>query len=348
MLYKVSEDTVESAERVNFSDVEISELNVENWVEKEPKILGEPLMIIGRQFEVEEVGDRLDLLALDKQGNLVIIELKSNVIRSEASLQAVKYASYLSNWQLEEIERQMGQYLEGDHDVIKDIEEFCEEDYEINDQQRIILAGGDVRPRTSSVTLWLRKQGVDIKIVQLEPWQDDEDIYLNPRVLIPLPAEEKFNIQALAEDKSKPWKEDGKDWHLNNRCSKDSAELLHSLIELIEESLAGVQGPNWRQKFYVSFKIHGSNWIYIRTQASTLRVQVSCNLADFDTKQIAEKLNMKAMKPDTGFDRELSNEVKKWTEKSRIVFRLRTDFEIDEKFAEILEDMKRSFEREVL
>lgn len=279
---------------------------------------------------------------------MVIIELKSDVIRSKASLQAVKYASYLSDWQLEQIERQMGGYLDGKHDVIKDIEDFCEEDYEINDQQRIILAGSDVRPRASSVTLWLRKQGVDIKIVQLEPWKDGEDVYLNPRVLIPLPAEEKFNIQALAEDKSKPWKEDGKDWHLNNRCSQESADLLRKLIELIEENLTDVQGPNWRQKFYVSFKINGSNWIYIKTQASTLRVQVSCNLADFDTGQVAEKLGMKALEPDTGFDRELSNEVKKRTEKSRMVFRLRSDFEVDEEFAGILEEMKRSFGREVL
>lgn len=67
MLYKVTGNTVESAGKVNFSDVDISEVNIESWVEKEPRILGEPLKVIGRQFRVEEVGDRLDLLALESR-----------------------------------------------------------------------------------------------------------------------------------------------------------------------------------------------------------------------------------------------------------------------------------------
>src|SRR6056297_1236097 len=110
MLYKIKNNNIESTEKIKFSDENIAEKNIENWVEKNPEMLGEPLKIIARQLNIQEVGDRLDLLALDKQGNLVIIELKTDVIKSDATLQAVKYASYLSDWKFDEIERQMYSY----------------------------------------------------------------------------------------------------------------------------------------------------------------------------------------------------------------------------------------------
>ena len=52
------------------------EENLEDWVITDPSLLGEPLLIIGRQVMIPEVRDRLDVLALDPQGNAVVVELK--------------------------------------------------------------------------------------------------------------------------------------------------------------------------------------------------------------------------------------------------------------------------------
>jgi len=347
MLYKIKNNNIESTEKIKFSDENIAEKNIENWVEKNPEMLGEPLKIIARQLNIQEVGDRLDLLALDKQGNLVIIELKTDVIKSDATLQAVKYASYLSDWKFDEIERQMYSYTNNEmenYDALEEIENFCEEDYEINDNQRVILAGRTVRPRTSSVALWLRNQGVNIKIVRFEPWKDEKDIYLHPKILIPLPAEEEFHI-SVTGDKSQPWKSEGKKWHLNNRCSEKSAELLQSFINMVKENFPKVEGPSWNQKFYITLKINGSNWIYIRTHNKNLRIQVNCVLDHFDIDEIAQKLNLESLEKDTNFKSStLDNQVKKWTGKSRIVFRITTDYEFKEELIEVLKTMKDSYE----
>lgn len=349
MLYKVTENKISETEKISFLQEKIKERNIENWIEKKPGILGEELKIIGRQVVIEGIGERLDLLALDKEGNLVVIELKTDIMKSSAVLQAVQYASYISGWQHKKIEKQMKNYFSSEIDFIEEIEDFCEEEYEINDRQRIILGGRKVKPRSSSVAIWLRKQGTDIKIVQLEPWKDEKEIYLYPKILIPLPAEEELQISNLVEDKSRPWKEDGKDWHLNNRCTKKSAELLNSIIDVVEENWSDVQGPNWNQKLYVSFKINGSNWIYVRTQGSNLRVQVRCFLNDFETEEIAERLRIKPLGTDVNFQRgENENCVKKWTNKSRMVFRLRADFVLDEEFTEILNELKESFESKII
>lgn len=44
------------------------------WIAKCPECLGEELLIIAKEFDgFEETRERLDLLALDKQGGLVVI-----------------------------------------------------------------------------------------------------------------------------------------------------------------------------------------------------------------------------------------------------------------------------------
>ncbi|TLU84817.1 MAG: hypothetical protein FDX21_05810 [Chlorobium sp.] len=60
---------------VNFAEMKLTEpYDIEDWIEKTPKVLGEELLILTRQFYVPS-GKKLDLLALDKKANLVIIEL---------------------------------------------------------------------------------------------------------------------------------------------------------------------------------------------------------------------------------------------------------------------------------
>lgn len=51
------------------------ESDLETWIAESPDILGERLLVIDRQREIEAVG-RLDLLCIDPSGKLVIIELK--------------------------------------------------------------------------------------------------------------------------------------------------------------------------------------------------------------------------------------------------------------------------------
>ena len=41
------------------------------WVENDPSIVGEDLLIIGRQVPIPEVNERIDLLAMDMSGDTV-------------------------------------------------------------------------------------------------------------------------------------------------------------------------------------------------------------------------------------------------------------------------------------
>jgi phage gp36-like protein len=70
------------------------ESELESWIVECPNILGEDLLIIAKQKEVQSVG-RLDLLAIQPDGGLVIVELKRGMAPREAVAQALDYASWL-------------------------------------------------------------------------------------------------------------------------------------------------------------------------------------------------------------------------------------------------------------
>ncbi|MCI0348343.1 MAG: endonuclease NucS [Acidobacteriales bacterium] len=70
------------------------ESELETWIVQNPEILGQDLLIIGRQGSQRGVG-RFDLLAIDSKSRLVIIELKRDKSPREAVAQALDYASWL-------------------------------------------------------------------------------------------------------------------------------------------------------------------------------------------------------------------------------------------------------------
>jgi hypothetical protein len=115
------------------------EHNLENWIAKDPAILGDDLLVIGRQQCIQGVG-KLDLLCIDRTGMLVIVELKRGSTAREAIAQALDYASWLNRTSEEEIRASAEDYLGRPLDDAFD-DRFQEELPELDCQShRIILA----------------------------------------------------------------------------------------------------------------------------------------------------------------------------------------------------------------
>ena len=80
----------------SFSELGVTERNhLQEWLAHQPDCLGEELLIIQKEFDgFDDTRERLDLLALDKDGNLVIIENKLDDRGRDVVWQALKHASY--------------------------------------------------------------------------------------------------------------------------------------------------------------------------------------------------------------------------------------------------------------
>ena len=83
-------------EEVDFAGLGFRERrDIQEWVAANPGILSDDLLIVGKEFSgFDRTGERLDLLAVDSDGKLVIIELKRDDTGADAHWQAIKYASY--------------------------------------------------------------------------------------------------------------------------------------------------------------------------------------------------------------------------------------------------------------
>ena len=234
--------------------------------------------MIGRQVAMDEGKDRIDLLALDTAGSLVVIELKRDLVGGSADLQALRYAALLSQWTHEDVRRQAeGYWRTISHQsstFAQAVEAFCEEGYEVNGGQRVILAGRDIKPRLGTVALWLRKQGIDTRVVAIRILRDEGRLYVQPQVIIPVPSDERLTARVQIGSSDKPWLSDGQAWHLEQRCSPKGRLVVEALVELIGRAVPDSEGPNWAQKQYVSWRHGSKNWIHMHTRSSGAAIDV--------------------------------------------------------------------------
>ena len=96
-----------AAAPVNLSEAGLREReHLQEWVVKNPQIVGSDALVITTEFDRWESRsgserDRLDVLALDSSGHLVVTELKRDQAPDTVALQSIKYAAMASRFDKE-------------------------------------------------------------------------------------------------------------------------------------------------------------------------------------------------------------------------------------------------------
>lgn len=106
MIYRLDkkENRIVPCNETDFKSVGILERqHIEKWIEDFPATVGEELLVITTEYERFKTSERLDILALDTDGNVVIVELKRDDSGKHADLQAIKYAAYCSTLPLTDV-----------------------------------------------------------------------------------------------------------------------------------------------------------------------------------------------------------------------------------------------------
>ena len=189
----------------SFADLGFKERShLQEWIAKKPSCLGEELLIIQKEFSgFSDTQERLDLLALDKQGSLVIIENKLDDTGRDVTWQALKYASYCSGLSKENILKVYQDYLTktGSSEKAEDLlAEFLEVDdiQEISLNkgvtQRIILVAANFRKEVTSTVLWLINFKLRVQCLKVTPYAMGNELLLNVEQIIPTKDTEDFMI----------------------------------------------------------------------------------------------------------------------------------------------------------
>lgn len=142
--------------------------DLEQWIASNPEILGQGIVVIGRQVQTRS--GPLDLLAIDKAGNLIVIELKRDRLPREVIAQAIDYASDAATWGVDKISeislKYTGKSLE---DLLSEhFPDVSLEALNINGSQRILLVGFSVDSALERMIGWLSERyGMSINAIIL-------------------------------------------------------------------------------------------------------------------------------------------------------------------------------------
>ncbi|MCJ7655026.1 MAG: hypothetical protein MUO97_06975 [Dehalococcoidia bacterium] len=213
-LYRVHPESkiLQSVREIDFSDFGFKErFDIQEWIESTPEVLGEELLIIAKEKSYfEGTRERPDLIALDKMGNVVVIELKRDDSGVNTEWQAIKYASYWSKFKVDNIIEVYADHLkrkaeissESEEDVASQkIIEFVNDGTldNINVKQRIILVSHRYAKEVISAVNWLiDSYRTDIKCIQLIPYYDSdkEAHYIQSNEILPVIGVEGIIVSA--------------------------------------------------------------------------------------------------------------------------------------------------------
>ena len=160
------------------------------------------VMVIAEEFgDWDESGRRIDLLAVDKDANLVVIELKRTDDGGHMELQSIRYAAMVANMTWDHAKSSFKKYLEENHLDYDPEAKLCEffgwdepreDDFAQN--VRIVLASANFSKEITTSVLWLTERDLDIRCVRLSLHKLNGQLVLSADQIIPLPEAESYQI----------------------------------------------------------------------------------------------------------------------------------------------------------
>lgn len=201
----LSQNRLTPLERKSFADLNLRERgHLQEWLANQPDALGEELLIIQKEFDgFDETRERLDLLALDKNGALVVIENKLDDSGRDVTWQVLKYAAYVSNLSKTQIvdiyQKYLDRYCGGGNAgnsicEFLDVEDLEETVLNPGNDQRIVFIAAKFRREVTATVMWLLTRGIRAQCFKVTLFGSNDDLMIDIQQIIPTPEAADFMI----------------------------------------------------------------------------------------------------------------------------------------------------------
>ncbi len=181
--------------------------HLQEWVLAHPELLGAGVQVVTSEFDKWQdasggaVADRLDILGIDREGRLVVVELKRDLAAHTVHMQAVNYAAMVSRLSVRDVAELWVTWRENkdqplDVEVIEgELETTWLLTPDTIKSPRIVLIASDFPSSVTASVVWLNEQGVSIDLVRFRPYQlEDGRVLVNFTRIFPIPSVEDFTI----------------------------------------------------------------------------------------------------------------------------------------------------------
>lgn len=223
-LFEITDSGIQAHAAASFAELRLRERqDLQRLLREDIEPIDSDLMVIAEEYgNWEDARRRIDLLAIDKDGRLVVIELKRTDDGGHMELQALRYAAMVSAMPLEEAISAFDDFLARTRpgqklDARQELSSFLEQDedsLELSSGVRIVLVSRGFDREITTAVLWLNEfEPMDIRCFRLVPYEVNGSVLLDVQQIVPLPEAEDYQVRLRRKDKERErTRSDGRDF----------------------------------------------------------------------------------------------------------------------------------------
>lgn len=222
-IYEFASEEIRPLSKTTFSLAQLQERrDLQRLLRANISVVAPDTLVIAEEFgDWDESRRRIDLLGIDRDANLVVIELKRTEDGGHMDLQAIRYAAMVSTMTFTQAADVFGRYLaqigKADTDARAELLDFLGWDVPDEDafaqDVRIVLASAEFSRELTTSVLWLIERGIDIRCVRLQPYGLDGRILVDVQQIIPLPEVAEYQVRVTEKKrKEREARTDTRDW----------------------------------------------------------------------------------------------------------------------------------------
>lgn len=259
-LYEVGNDGLQRRDAAQYAALGIYErADLQRMLRQDISPLGADLLVVAEEFgNWEDARRRIDLLAIDKAGHVVVIELKRTDDGGHMDLQSIRYAAMVSSLNFMEVAAayaaHCAKYQPNEAiDTRAELATFLgfDDDAEepvISSDVRIILVSADFGREITTTVLWLNGfDGMDIRCIRLVPYEIEGKVLLDIQQVIPLPEAADYQVRLRRKDAARERaRGDGRDftrYHIVVNGIELPDENKRNSVRLMVQKLAESGAP---------------------------------------------------------------------------------------------------------
>ena len=221
-IYEITKDALVPVQPTTFSAQAIRERHdLQRLLRSHIEAIAPDIYVLSEEYgEWEDSRRRIDLLCLDKDANLVIVELKRTEDGGHMDLQAIRYAAMVSTMTFSRAVETHQDYLraigKADIDPTHAILNFLgwtEPQEDFAKDTRIVLVSAEFSKEITTAVLWLNDRDLDITCVRLRPYSWNGRTLVDIQQVIPLPEATEYQVQLRRKEAEKRRAQESGPWN---------------------------------------------------------------------------------------------------------------------------------------
>jgi hypothetical protein len=203
-IYSFNDNALKKVDATTFNGEGILERqHLQAALKRQIDVVAPNCLVISEEFaEWRGSQRRIDLLAVNKEGNLVVVELKRTETGEHMELQSLRYAAMVSTLTFsraveiyQKYLNSIGDELNAENSLLEFLgwEEPQEDDFALD--VCIVLVSSDFSKELTTSVMWLNERNIDIRCVRFTPYKYQNQILIDVQQIIPLPEAESYQIK---------------------------------------------------------------------------------------------------------------------------------------------------------